>query len=277
MQQPIILLYCNVFDNTVGQSKAYMKFFSQFGDVVLVTSEMDLPRMIDLGHILAVPGGQDINSNRYGVKPGFNSKEINVHYEYLDEHLLLPWIETKKPIIGICRGMQALNVVCGGTLHRHIDGHVQDDDKYWRYDTPQMMYTGFTNKNGQLTHPVVPINSLHHQAVNKVAPGFKVLGWSDYEVFDKAKKKAEFSAPRHYYRKKDGDLVITDSLPMVPEIIEHETRPYIAFQYHPEEFNCEIAITLIESQLNYFYANTNKEKAEEEATTAAGGSTEKTS
>lgn len=256
MSKPTILLYCNVFDTTVGQSLPYMNFFSQFGDVVLVTSEMNLPKMIEFGDILAVPGGQDIYSDRYGAKPGFNSKNVNAHYEYLDRYLLLPWIETGKPIIGICRGMQALNVVCGGTLIRHINGHVQEDDLYWRYDTPQEMFTNIAGI------AVANINSLHHQCVGKVAPGFDVRGWSDFAVRDRAKKQAEFKAIG-YTITKNKDIIVRDQspVPMVPEIMVHSTRPYVAFQYHPEEFNCPIAITLIEQTLKE-YANKSKKVTE---------------
>ena len=118
-----ILIYANVFDTTVGQSISYMEFFSKFGEVILITSEMDMKKWINYGDILAVPGGMDLASYRYGEKPGFNSKLVNNHFEYLDNHLLAPWLLTGKPVIGICRGMQALNVALGGTLHRHVVDH----------------------------------------------------------------------------------------------------------------------------------------------------------
>lgn len=266
MNKPIILLYTNVYDTTVGQGKAYMKFFSQFGDVLLVTSEMNLERMIELGDILALPGGQDINSDKYGARPGFMSKEINVHYEYLDKYLLSPWIETGKPIIGICRGMQALNVACGGTLHRHISGHVQSDDEFYRWSTPQKMYTCIVDKGKNPLYPIVQINTYHHQAVNKLAPGFQIIGWSEFADRDPAKKSAEFEAHSFYKEKDNSKKIVRNNTvkPMVPEIMEHTELPYIAFQYHPEETNCELAIMLINETLNNYYG-TEEEAIEEKA------------
>lgn len=262
MKKPIILIYTNVFETTVGQGRAYMNFFSQFGDVLLVTSEMDIERMIALGDILALPGGQDLNSDRYGIKPGFMTKEINVQYEYLDKYLLKPWIETGKPIIGICRGMQALNVACGGTLHRHISGHVQDDT-HWRYDTPQKMFTLLETLTGIHTHPIVKINSYHHQAIDELAPDFVVLGWSEYGSGDRAANKAKFEAQRWYTV--DNKLKLSKyPFPMIPEIMEHTTRPYIAFQYHPEEFNCSLAIDLITETLHKY--DTQQHQKEKEST-----------
>lgn len=251
MKNPVILIYANVFDTSVGQTQAYMNFFSQFGDVVMVTSEMDLNRMIEFGDILALPGGMDLNPDRYGSKPGFEMKVINAHYEHLDRYLLLPWIETGKPIIGICRGMQALNVVCGGTLHRHIKGHVQDDNKYWRHDTPQLMYTELKNRKGEYSYPILSINSLHHQCVNVVAPGFNIIGWSEFESNDQVRKITTFKGKKFTFDKSNSLLELA-SRAMVPEIMVHETLPYVAFQYHPEEFDCPLAIKLIRETLDKY-------------------------
>jgi len=143
MSKPKILIYGNVYDTAVGQSIAYMDFFSQFGDVIIVTSEMDLDWMIEIGDILALPGGMDVLNNK--AKPGFYAGKAHPHYEYLDENLLAPWLKTSKPIIGICRGMQVLNTRLGGTLHRHVIEHVQAD-KLDRSETPDLLFTSIKDK-----------------------------------------------------------------------------------------------------------------------------------
>ena len=162
--------------------------------------------------------------------------------------------------------MQALNVVCGGTLQRHINDHVQDDNKYWRHDTPQTMYTSLKDRHGNYRLPLLSINSLHHQCVNRVAPGFEVIGWSEYAPGDPAKKKAEFKGERFTFEK-SGKMTVQAARPMVPEIMRHETLPYIAFQYHPEEFNCTLAISLIEETISK-YDTQKEEVASAEKTTA---------
>src|SRR5688572_22952960 len=123
-----IALYANVYDTTVGQSISYMDFFSQFGEVILVTSESNINRIIEECDILAIPGGSDVLSLKHNIFPGFNATRANPHFEYLDEHLLKPWIETSKPIIAICRGIQVLNVAMGGTLYTDVLGHVQREE-----------------------------------------------------------------------------------------------------------------------------------------------------
>ncbi len=263
MSKPKILIYANVYDTTVGQGIPYMNFFSKFGDVILISSEMDLEYWISQGDILALPGGMDMLSSKYGISPGWFSKNVNAHYEYLDENLLVPWLDTGKPIIGICRGMQVLNVYCGGTLHRHVEGHVQDDNKYWRYDRPDEMFTDFQKA------PIYMINSFHHQAVRKVAPGFDVLGWSWAESDCPSLSSSEFS--NHSFVKEKGrntPVKSTHKYPMIPEIMKHSERPYIAFQYHPEEFNDTLAISLINNTLKDYAENTKKTSKEKPAATA---------
>jgi anthranilate/para-aminobenzoate synthase component II len=249
MNKPKILIYCNVYDTTVGQGTAYMRFFSQFGDVLLVTTEMNLPRFIEEADILALPGGQDLYSGYYGSKPGFDSRMLNHQYEYLDQNLLKPWLATKKPIIGICRGMQALNVYMGGTLHPHVVNHVQPD-KYDRDDRPHEMYTNLSEHV-----KIYPINSYHHQAVKDVAEGFEVLGWSDVYVGCPSLRRGHTKFKEYgYSHTKDRKATVQSEKKsaMLPELMRHKTLPYIAFQYHPEEFMCHLAIQLIDELIKNY-------------------------
>ena len=88
------------------------------------------------------------------------------------EHgLIQSFVDTRRPIFGICRGMQALNVWFGGTLHSHIPGH----------QLPQ----------GDMVHPTrciglmkdlfgqtPTVNSNHHQAVDRLGRDLRTLQWT---------------------------------------------------------------------------------------------------
>jgi gamma-glutamyl-gamma-aminobutyrate hydrolase PuuD len=99
--------------------------------------------------------------------------------------VLAQWaLAEKKPVFGICRGLQLLNVVCGGALYR--DMSEKSDAIRHTY------YPGYPND--LLAHPVaiaegsllgsvvglasVDVNSLHHQACSTVAPGLAVTAWA---------------------------------------------------------------------------------------------------
>ncbi len=77
-----------------------------------------------------------------------------------------------KPILGICRGMQAINVFLGGTLYPHIEGHRQSEPREARPQTVHLTKGGFLHRLcGQNS---LQVNSFHHQAVRGPAPGLVV-------------------------------------------------------------------------------------------------------
>jgi putative glutamine amidotransferase len=78
------------------------------------------------------------------------------------------------PILGICRGAQALNVARGGTLHQHIDGHRQIESG--STTTHDVAVQARTRLSGLLRTREVGVNSFHHQAVDAPGDGLRVVG-----------------------------------------------------------------------------------------------------
>lgn len=250
--KPKILLYANVYETTVGQQISYVNYFSNFGDVILIGSTSDLAWALEIGDILALPGGADVLSTKYHDRPGLFASKSNPHYEFLDKNLLEPWLATGKPIIGICRGLQVLNVVMGGTLFNHIDGHVQYDDD--RASNGQKLYTGIPDSE------IVWVNSFHHQGIKKLAPGFNVLGWTDLETGCLSTVTGNYYNKRYYIQKDGGQIKTNGKMyPMLPEVIKHQTHPYIAFQYHPEDFFDPFSTALILKTLIQYTSHEEKD------------------
>jgi anthranilate/para-aminobenzoate synthase component II len=248
----LIALYSNVYETSVGQGIAYMDFFNEFGEVILVTTESNLSRIIEQCDVLAVPGGMDVLALGVGNdNPGFHAGKANPHYEYLDKYLMVPWIETGKPIIAICRGMQALNVHMGGTLHKHVSGHNQGDD-----EGTDEMYTDIPRYN------IVKINTFHHQAVASIAPGFQVVGWSTLNRGCRA-IKSSFTITRHTYikaKESKRPQATHDRYPVCIECMLHEERPYVAFQYHPEDLRDDFSHYMITETLTTYFKQNNYAK-----------------
>ena len=67
-------------------------------------------------------GGVDVNPVKYGEEKQFDSVEIDDMRDEFEEALFKVIYPTGKPILGICRGIQSINVWMGGTLHQHIEG-----------------------------------------------------------------------------------------------------------------------------------------------------------
>ena len=225
-------IYADTFNGKVGQSFAYMQFFSQFGFVRMLSTLDNLENIENEIDVLVLPGGADVDVSTYNAIPGVMDSRSNQHYEYLDKILLPKFIEAKKPIVGVCRGMQRLNTWFGGTLNQHIVGHQQGDD---RAATKQPLQ--FVNEEEQIF-----INSMHHQSVCELGVGLEVLGYSPSYIGCYSKFNNIFT-----WREYDKTNKITQrqERPVTIEVIKHEFLPIIGFQYHPEEFNCDYAVKQI--------------------------------
>lgn len=114
-------------------------------------------------------GGVDIDPKYYGQKRLANTLEIcpeRDEFEYMMFNELYP---TGKPILGICRGEQVINVFLGGTLIQHIDGHRQKDERHVRNQITKVV-------PGEMLHRIIEkeqimTNSFHHQVVDSLGNG----------------------------------------------------------------------------------------------------------
>lgn len=233
----VIGIYADTFNGKVGQSFAYMQFLSQFGNVRMISTTDDIREVAKNIDMLVIPGGADVDPARYGAIPGVMDSRVNAHYEYLDTHLLPLVIELGKPVVGICRGMQSLNVYFGGTLNQHIIGHHQGDN---RTATKQEIQF----ENGKSHY----INSMHHQSVDKLGSGFEIVAYGQ-------QYKGCYGNKTHirnwFYTDEKGKQHSYEAF-VVVEMIKHTKLPIVAFQWHPEEFNCEIAVEHINNLLKEY-------------------------
>lgn len=113
---------------------------------------------------------RDINPKYYGEKPKYGLEYPEDSYEdELDFKLIELFEKQNKPILGICSGLQSLNIYHGGTLEQHIDDHTSKEELV-RHDV--------TIERDSFVHSLygdkLEVNSIHHQAIKDVAEGFKV-------------------------------------------------------------------------------------------------------
>jgi len=140
---------------------------------------------------LLFPGGSDVSPVRYGETTRPAVSGVSEAQDEL-ELTLMGWaIERNKPFLGICRGMQVLNVALGGSLYQDI---ASQRPASLRHNAP-----GALPRN-QLTHGVtvepgskladclgqteIAVNSLHHQAVREPAPRLRVVALAEDQVIE---------------------------------------------------------------------------------------------
>lgn len=150
---------------------------------------------------LLLCGGSDTAPEYYGEEI---NGAVNIDYERDRTEIAVAkaYIEAGKPVMGICRGHQLINIILGGTIVQHLDNYLGHQPQ----TEGQVIFHTATADKGSLTHKFCgnefEINSYHHQAINELGDGLKATAYSD-----------------------NGTVI---------EAIEHESLPIIGFQWHPE-------------------------------------------
>lgn len=149
---------------------------------------------------LLLCGGSDVHPSYYGEEIN-GSVNIDIERDKAEFALLKAFVDVGKPVLGICRGCQVINIFFGGTLYQHLS----DADKHSSFSNFDLIHPVSAVEGSsaeRLYGSEFVVNSFHHQAINKLGDGLKVT-----------------------MRAKDGGAV---------EGIEHTTLPIFATQWHPE-------------------------------------------
>lgn len=136
--------------------KSYIYFLKNYHlSYDFITLETDLSQFD--GFLL--PGGYDIDPKYYKEK-NYASYHIDEEMDMLDQKIILYAYQNKKPLLGICRGIQSINVFLGGTLKQNINNHSNE------------------NHFIQMNHRYFFVNSFHHQSIDQLAYELEAIGTS---------------------------------------------------------------------------------------------------
>ena len=137
---------------------------------------------------LLLPGGGDMDPKFYGQERIPACGEPNLLRDAAEPLLLRAFLAADKPVLGICRGIQVLNAVLGGDLYQDIKPfeHLPHNDHWAKVHTVTVRRgTLLSHILGQDT---VLVNSQHHQAVDRVAPGFTLAALSEDGIVEAIEK-----------------------------------------------------------------------------------------
>lgn len=148
---------------------------------------------------LLIPGGDfDIDPRLFGAEVVHDTVKIKPGRTNFEFSIAQKMLEQKKPILGICGGMQVLNVILGGTLIQHIPDEVPHSIQHQQPHPHQAAHT-ITIEEGSLLHDITgelcaPVNTSHHQAVKVVAPPLKASSWAEDGVIEsiESRDKSQF-------------------------------------------------------------------------------------
>ena len=158
-----------VVDFETGSSKRMVKYLKKAGFIVDRVESIDAFKVEDYD-TLVIPGGHNITPSKYGAERDSHTYGTNEEVDDLQFEAVRIFRDAKKPVLGICRGCQVVNVALGGTINQHIPGWhkkyrtVKIDRKSWLYKrlgTSESVY------------------HYHHQCVEKLAEGLVATQWDE--------------------------------------------------------------------------------------------------
>jgi putative glutamine amidotransferase len=144
-------------------------------DDSLVDAPGDLLDSLDA---LLLAGGRDIDPLTYGASPDPAVGETSPERDRFELALVSAALERNMPVLGVCRGMEMLNVACGGTLVQDLSGSVLERHRH----TPGVFSDHSVELSpGSLAARTVgaervSVRSHHHQAIDELGEGLVVSG-----------------------------------------------------------------------------------------------------
>ena len=167
---------------------------------VLLTPDADVAPLLERLDGVLLSGGADIEPQRYGAQTEPECGPVEPERDEFELAIYERVVAMQIPLLGVCRGLQLVNVGSGGTLHQHVPDHTVGKQPAHTEIHEVKIEPGTTLATIYNTESR-GVNSLHHQALDRVAEGLLVSARSD-----------------------DGYV----------EGVEHPSLPVVAVQWHPE-------------------------------------------
>ena len=212
-EKPLIGISLGYSDKKNSVNNTYINSVLMNGGVpylIPVTDDVEVLRQIvaQLDGIIFT-GGEDFAPAYYGKEEHEKLGEVNVTRDTYDLTLFKLATDRNIPTLGICRGLQLINVGMGGTLYQDLPAEKPSDINHRQQEEGTVPTHGVSVVEGSMMYQIlgekdIQVNTFHHQAIDKLAPGLKIVGWSN------------------------------DSVPELIEAYPH--RQIIGTQFHPEIF-----------------------------------------
>ena len=133
---------------------------------------------LELIDALLLAGGSDVDPASYGARPHPETRGTRPERDRFELALAHGALERDLPVLGICRGMQLLNVSCGGTLEQHIarlDLHAHTPGAFSDHE---VRLRAASLAAGAVGSERTSVKSHHHQGVEEMGDGLVASGWS---------------------------------------------------------------------------------------------------
>ncbi len=186
-------------DNRIWMRTTYPDAIRESGAIPVIlplhVSAQDAAQILDLCDGLVLTGGPDVHPARFGeaIKPACGN--ICEARDVLEQALYQHALKRDMPVLGICRGIQTINVFQGGTLYQDLPTELPSGVSH-NSERPYDRVIHYVNLRGAIRDLLgterLGVNSIHHQAIKDLGKDLEVMALSDDNVVE---------AVRHKYRK----------------------------------------------------------------------------
>ncbi len=136
---------------------------------------------------LILSGGGDVDPARYGAERSQACGPPNPARDEAELELCLQALAARLPLLGICRGLQVINVALGGTLHQHLPdlvGHDGHSPELAGYGSHKVSIAPGSQLSAVLGRTDAAVPTHHHQAIDRLGTGLVATAWTDDGVIE---------------------------------------------------------------------------------------------
>lgn len=200
-KKPLIALtpYYNIDTEEPYMRPAYLKVIEAAGGIPVILplnqSQETLRQLISTFDGFLFTGGPDVHPFYFGEETQAHCGNVSPRRDTFEMALLPLVMEAKKPILGICRGVQLINIALGGDIYQDIPSQFPEDfpiahSQPFYYDIPShtVQVVPGTLLASLTENSVLKVNSMHHQAVRRVAPGLTVSAYAANHLIEAIEK-----------------------------------------------------------------------------------------
>ena len=187
MRTKIGVVICGLENQRQFVGDAYIQAVKSVGGLPivlpLIKSKTVIQEYIELCDGFLFCGGGDITPLLFGQEPATNVGKTDITLDLFQIRLMKAVLEAGKPVLAICRGMQVLNVACGGTIYQDINlvdfetiNHMQNSIS--RRDISHKVIFEPESKVHKILGSFAYTNSFHHQSIDRIGKGLAVSGFT---------------------------------------------------------------------------------------------------
>ena len=182
---------------------------------------------------LMLSGGGDIDPARYGAQPSDQLTSVRAERDAGEFALLDTATSLRLPVLGICRGMQVINVARGGSLHQHLpdvvghDGHAPTAGAFGQHEVRVAAGSRVSEILGLRDGLAITTPTHHHQAVDRLGKGLTATAWAadgTIEAFE-ADGGDQFLVAVQWHPEAGDDPTLFRALVAAARAHAHETTP----------------------------------------------------